>query len=267
MNFQAGTIHWNATRFGQGSQWLIALHGYGQNASLFRHFAEHYGDRYSILAIDLAHHGSNTDIPPTLLFDDAYARIWLEAILEKTGMQRIGMLGFSIGGRISMSLASWFPDQISELILLAPDGLPVSLTYRFLTRTWLGNVIFRRFILYPGVALGIIKAGVACGWMPGKVADYFKNEISTLVKRQQLFDTWMTYRNALPKKQRLRLALKNKKIPVTCVLGKNDKVIPFKKTRKTALERLSGMQLVELEIGHNLLSDKAMKLLSANWRQ
>lgn len=266
MEFQAGDIQWKATRFGTGKTWLIALHGYGQQASLFHHLAEICKDKYSILAIDLAYHGNNDSFQKGFLFDKNYAQVWLDSILEKTGQKQIGLVGYSIGGRISLSLTSWFPELISELILLAPDGVPVSTLYRLLTNNAIGNALFRTFIHSPGFAFGFIKLGVWLKIIPTKVSDFYRNEISTLQKRQQLYDAWMAYRLAIPQYDIIKKYLKKGKISVVCILGRNDKVIPYTKTRKAALKFLPGIQIIELEAGHNLLSDKATKLLAPYWR-
>ncbi|MFM2286537.1 MAG: hypothetical protein RLZZ543_2034 [Bacteroidota bacterium] len=264
MEFQVGSIQWKATRFGSGPQWLIALHGYGQEASVFRHFAELHHDIYSLLVIDLAYHGTQSSMQKGFIFDEAYASAWMQAMLDQLAISKIGLLGYSIGGRISMSIAAWFPEFIEELILIAPDGMPVSSTYRCLTGTRAGQMLFRKFISSPGIAFLLIRLGEKLKLLPLKVADYFRNEISTEEKRQQLFDTWMAYRKCLPQARLLR---EQRALPVMCILGKSDKVIPFRKARRFALKQFASVQLLELNMGHNLLSEKAMKQISAYWKQ
>lgn len=267
MEFQVGSIQWKATRFGSGPQWLIALHGYGQEASVFRHFAELHHDNYSLLVIDLAYHGTQSKMLKGFVFDETYARLWMQTILEQLAISKIGLLGYSIGGRISMSIAAWFPEHIEELILIAPDGLPVSRTYRCLTGTLAGQMLFRKFISSPGIAFLLIRLVERLRLLPMKVADYFRNEISTEEKRQQLFDTWMAYRKCLPQTRSLRAQSTKGTLPVMCILGKSDKVIPFRKARRFALKQFASVQLLELNMGHNLLSEKAMKQISVYWKQ
>ena len=246
---------------------MIALHGYGQEASVFRHFAEHSQLNYSLVVIDLAYHGTQSHMPKGFVFDEAYARLWMQTILEQLGIKQMGVLGYSIGGRICLSLSTWFPEYIDELILIAPDGLPVSTTYRFLTNTHAGQFLFRTFIKQPGIAFLLIRLGEKLQLLPNKVADYFRNEIQNQDKRQQLFDTWMAYRKCIPNRQALSTQSHQGKLPVLCILGKSDKVIPFRKARRFAKRAFSSLQLVELNMGHNLLSEKAMKQISAYWKE
>ena len=267
MEFQAGDIHWNVTQFGQGPQYLIAFHGYGQDAQVFNHFSEISSDTYTILSIDLAFHGKHEKFPKGFLFNREYADIWLSALLDAIGQKTIGLIGYSIGGRIAMSMLEWFPDRISELILFAPDGLPVPKTYLFLTRTRLGQWIFREFISSPRIAFSLIMIGEKLKLISMKVADFYRTEILDAKKRQQLFDTWMAYRKATPSDIRLNKQLKANSKHVMCILGRRDAVIKHAITRKHARKRFPDLQLIELDLGHNLLSNKSIKHLSSYWNK
>ena len=267
MEFQAGGIHWNVSQFGQGPQYLIAFHGYGQDAQAFKHFSEISSDTYSILSIDLAFHGKHEDFPKGFLFNREYADIWLNALLKAIGQKTIGLIGYSIGGRIAMSMLEWFPNRISELILFAPDGLPVPKTYIFLTRTLLGQWIFKGFINSPRIAFSLIMMGEKLKVLSMKVADFYRTEILDASKRQQLFDTWMAYRSAVPSNNRLNKQLKGNSKHVMCILGLRDAVIKHAITRKHARKRFPDLKLIELDLGHNLLSNKSIKHLSSYWNK
>ncbi len=266
MDIQAGDICWKAETLGEnpgtGPKLLVALHGYGQDSSVFRHLAGLLGSRYTFLAIDLAFHGKNKDLPKGFEFDELYARKWVEAILAKTGKSELCIAGYSIGARIALSVASWCPEQVNELLLLAPDGLPVSSSYKLLTSTLAGNNRFRASVTNPGLAFSLIRIGQALKIIPPKAADFFRNEIATRGKRQQLYDCWMAYRNAIPDGSVLRKRSLSGKLIVTCVLGHFDSVIPFKKTRRRLLKILPDARIIELKMGHNLVSEKSVKKLS-----
>lgn len=266
MEILVGSQLWQVSSFGQGEKPLIALHGYGQDSSWFRHHQEIFGNSYTVYSIDLAYHGSQSSLPKGLVFDELYARKWMEAILEKTGQSKIGIIGYSIGARIALSLASQFPDTISELLLLAPDGMPVTRTYKWLTSSYLGPIIFKAFIYSPGFAFLLINIGIKLGLLSKKVADFYKNEIGSISKRQKLYDTWMFYRKAIPNYSRLQKMIKKNQLPITCILGKDDRVIPLKRTKEFASKELAGLEIIELELGHNLLSDKGARLLTEFWK-
>ncbi|MEX1188630.1 MAG: alpha/beta hydrolase [Bacteroidia bacterium] len=266
MEISIGDHHWQVTTFGSGKKVLVAFHGYGQDSSWFKHHEEVLGESYTIYAIDLAYHGAQSNLPKGIEFDELYARRWLESILSKCGESQIGLLGYSIGARIAMTIASWMPEAISELWLIAPDGMPVSKTYRFLIGNFLGKAVFKSFISSPNFAFLLLSAGSRSGLLSKKVAAFYKNEIASISKRQKLYDTWMAYRTALPNYAEIHKQVVRKHLHITCILGKDDRVIPLKRTRNFAMKKIGSVELIELELGHNLLSDKGARLLSDYWK-
>lgn len=164
-------------------------------------------------------------------------------------------------------MLEWFPDRISELILFAPDGLPVPKTYLFLTRTLLGQWIFKEFISSPRIAFSLILMGEKLKIISMKVADFYRTEILDTSKRQQLFDTWMAYRKATPSDKRLNKQLNSNSKHIMCILGRRDAVIKHAITRKHARKRFPDLQLIELDLGHNLLSNKSIKQFSEYWNK
>jgi hypothetical protein len=84
--------------------------------------------------------------------------------------------------------------------------------------------------------------------------------------RKQLYDTWISYREALPDYTVLSHLNDKGKLAITCILGKDDAIIRFPKTRKFLRRNLPDAQIIELEIGHNILSDKGVKKLFEYWK-
>jgi len=260
MKIKVGKNEWNITVLGNGENLLVAFHGYGQNHAVFEHLSELMHQTHSIWCIDLAYHGANQTISSDFLFDDEYAKELIHQVLLISGKSQIGLMGYSIGGRIAISAVQVFPNCVTELFLLAPDGLPVSKAYNFLTHTVIGNFLFKSFVNHAGFAVFLIKIGKAAKIFSSKLADYYLFEIATHDKRKQLHDTWMAYKKAIPNKQ--QLLNWNKKGDVTCVLGKHDGIIPVQKTQKYLKKFLPNSRVIILEAGHNLLSEKAVKRLS-----
>jgi pimeloyl-ACP methyl ester carboxylesterase len=261
MEIQVGEWNWVFNRFGSGSRLLIAFHGYGQDSSWFRHHEELFGENYTILAVDLAYHGKQEAFLPGFQFNQTYSKEWLKAVCESLGISSVSLMGYSIGARVALSITGWHPEFITELWLLAPDGLPVSTTYRLLTNTGAGKFIFKSFVNSPGFSLNLIRLFQKTGILHPKVADFYRTEIGTKERRKKLFDTWMAYRKAQPDYTVIRKQLDNSKLKLTCVLGKEDRVIPLRKTKSFIINNLQGADIIELELGHNLLSDKGARLL------
>ncbi|MBS1782953.1 MAG: hypothetical protein JSS78_07790, partial [Bacteroidetes bacterium] len=55
IRLEGGTIHY--IKIGSGKRLLLCFHGYGNNASLFIPFQKYLSNDFTILSIDLPHHG------------------------------------------------------------------------------------------------------------------------------------------------------------------------------------------------------------------
>lgn len=261
MEILVGEDRWKYTLYGKGANILVAFHGYGQDAGVLRHLAKGLGEEYRFVAIDLAYHGENSAWRENFTFDEHYAQDWLNAVLSHFQCHSIALLGYSIGARIALFIASCRPERIRELWLLAPDGLPVSLAYRFLTSTWVGLFIFRRFVGRPGLARFLVYLGLRCRVFSKKTGNFYLKEMETSQKRRQLYNTWIAYRSALPDRKVLFEANRSGQLAVTGVLGRTDVVIPFRKTLRRMRAVFPELALLELDLGHNLLSEKAARVL------
>lgn len=261
MEIKVDDYQWVFNCFGSGKKVLLAFHGYGQDNHWFRHHEDLFGKEFKIYAVDLAFHGLHEQFSKGLLFDSSYSEKWLSEILKALNLEKIGLMGYSIGARKALSMAAWNPDLISELWLLAPDGLPVSGMYKLLTNTKAGHLLFKSFISSPGFSLGLIKLLEKLHIIHNKVANFYRTEIGSRPKRQKLFDTWMAYRKAQPEFRVLQERMNNDRLSITCILGKEDRVIPCARTKKFVLRTLIGTNIIELDLGHNLLSDKGARLL------
>jgi hypothetical protein len=77
----------------------------------------------------------------------------------------------------------------------------------------------------------------------------------------------MAYRKATPSDKRLNKQLNANSKHVMCILGRRDAVIKHGITRKHARKRFPDLQLIELDLGHNLLSNKSIKQFSEYWNK
>src|SRR6266487_4172329 len=108
-------------RFGSGPNVAICFHGYGEDASTFVFLEKFAGDQYSFISIDLPFHGKTVWNEGLNFIHTELVEIIKE--ISELKNQKLSIIGFSLGGRIVLSLYQAMPEQIEKLILLAPDGL------------------------------------------------------------------------------------------------------------------------------------------------
>ncbi|MCG5526938.1 alpha/beta fold hydrolase [Halorhodospira sp. 9621] len=107
---------------------LLLLHGlYGSGGNLNR-FTRRFAADYRVLTPDLRNHGRSPHRPgmeyPALAAD-------VEALLDREGVERVAVLGHSMGGKVAMTLALTRPRRVAAVV--AADIAPVAYRHEHAT--------------------------------------------------------------------------------------------------------------------------------------
>lgn len=95
---------------------LVVLHGFTGTAKSWHALAQRLPDVH-VVAVDLIGHGAS-DIPETpQLFEMDVQLQLLHDTFEKLQLSHFALLGYSMGGRIALSYAARYPQQIRKLLL------------------------------------------------------------------------------------------------------------------------------------------------------
>lgn len=100
---------------------LLLLHGLGADHAIWRPTVAALSERFTVYAPDLPGHGQS-DHPKrayTLDFGLAFATAFLDAL----GLERVGVIGASMGGMLATALAVRHPRRVQALVLADPAGL------------------------------------------------------------------------------------------------------------------------------------------------
>jgi 2-succinyl-6-hydroxy-2,4-cyclohexadiene-1-carboxylate synthase len=101
---------------GQGPA-LVALHGFTGSASTWRPLAQAVDQEYAVVAIDILGHGASAKpIEPLRYAMERTAEDML-GVLDALGIAAAHWLGYSMGGRIALSLALAAPERCNSLVL------------------------------------------------------------------------------------------------------------------------------------------------------
>lgn len=96
---------------------LVLLHGHGNEAHLWDDFAPTIAPHYRVLAVDQRGHG-DSDWDAEGRYETEYMVDDLEAMTEALGIERFVLVGFSMGGRVSMSFAGRHPERLAGLVII-----------------------------------------------------------------------------------------------------------------------------------------------------
>ncbi|MBL7741764.1 MAG: alpha/beta hydrolase [Chitinophagaceae bacterium] len=256
--------HVRYLRFGAGPKTVFCFHGYGEEAAAFSFLGKYAGDAYTFYAIDLPFHGQTIwkegyDLTATDLREIINSIQSANRHDTENGNQHLTLMGFSLGGRVALSLYQSQPGMVDKLILLAPDGLKVNFWYWLSTQTWAGNKLFALTMKKPYWFLGLLQLMNKLKLVNSSIFKFVNYYIHDTEARNLLYARWTTFRKLKPDLGRIRQAVTKHKTPVRLIYGRHDRIIlPVRgeKFRKGIEEYCT---LSVIHSGHQVLHEKHVK--------
>ncbi len=105
--------------YGEG-QWLVLLHGAWANHQWWRWQIPELSRYYRVLALDVRGHGKSSPLEKP--YSVAGFAQDLSLLLHKVGAKEVALVGWSMGGIISIEYSLNNPDKVKALILIATRG-------------------------------------------------------------------------------------------------------------------------------------------------
>lgn len=235
-------------------EWVLFLHGFGQDYQAFEPLAISFSDRFQLLGINIFFHGNSTLEAGSPLEPEEWKQV-MNALFQKLGIEKVHLIGFSMGCKFGFLTAQIMPERISSLMFLAPDGMIKNQWYRFATQSFFGRLTllltvrwmpFFRFLTLFLAKTGLIRASL------GRFA---KGEMGTKEKRDRVVNVWLRFRKIWPDWKILPGIITENQLPVLIVLGKFDTIISPKLFKPRRPEWV-GFEWVVLEVGHARIIEK-----------
>jgi pimeloyl-ACP methyl ester carboxylesterase len=118
-------LHYQAE--GQGTP-LIVLHGFLGSLDNFRTLSRRLSAKHTVYSVDLRNHGRS---PHADVMNYAVMAEDILEFLNDRNLPRAALLGHSMGGKVSMQLATSHPERVDKLIVvdIAPRDYPLAQVY------------------------------------------------------------------------------------------------------------------------------------------
>jgi pimeloyl-ACP methyl ester carboxylesterase len=261
-SFRLEYISW-----GSGTETIICFHGFGRRAEDFELFLPLLQSNQRMIAVNLFAH-ENSYFPEERIDNDPlriheWTACW-EAFMKHESFDSFHLIGYSMGGRIALTMLEHMPAKISSVLLFATDGLKKNVLYRFASGTSLGKRIYRRIIDKPDIVFATANFLHALKILHPKLHRFTFVHLDTREKRQQVYDAWLIYKNFFPNLDRLALEINDSGRPFCLVFGKHDSVIPPKLGfRFTASIHRDNVMYV-LPSGHRILTTHLVEWIKNN---
>jgi len=255
-DFQHHDLRLHYRSYGNGPAPIIAFHGFGRTGQDFAVFEQALGDRFTIHAFDLPFHGESP--APTERaqrpFEPNELRDYYTAFADSIGAERFVLMGFSLGGRIALSLLETMPERISQAILIAPDGLKTRPWYRGLASSAWGRARYRSFIERPERVHRIANMVRTTGLMTDKMHRFIIGQSDSTAKRELLHNVWLSFRHIEPDLGTVAANAREHAMPITLVFGAKDSVIKPELASRLQPKAPERITTVIMDAGHQLLT-------------
>lgn len=254
---------WPVRVYGRGRQLIIALHGFGEDGSMFAKWERPLGALFTIVAVDLPYHGnSNSWAPGAFRPKDVIELI--AYLLDDYQASNYTLVGHSFGARTL--LASWkelnaLPNAIW---LLAPDGLATR-RLGLLNRLplWFRKWISRNMENHHHLWTRLARKFHQLGWLDAFSVRYVRHHLSDAFSRQRLMGTWTALPNFPVDREQLLSAIIHDNMPFHLVIGRKDPLIDWGKIEDW-LKKWPASNLHELNAGHDLITEEVAELIRSS---
>ncbi|HEX6916107.1 MAG TPA: alpha/beta hydrolase [Chitinophagaceae bacterium] len=251
ITYRHSRIHY--LEFGTGTSYLFCFHGYGEDASSFRFLESALGHEFTLLAIDFPYHGQ-TEWNELRDFSPADLCAIINSIVPLE-LQTVSLIGYSMGGRIALSMIPELGKRLERVVLVAPDGLHRNFWYWLSTQTGAGNSLFRYTMEHPRWFFGGMTFLRSLGLLNKSIFRFAHSYLDNRNERMMLYQRWTCLRRFRPDQRAITRILKRYQVPLRMLFGSYDRIILSQ--RSTSLDRKNDTIIVRtIRAGHQLLKPK-----------
>jgi pimeloyl-ACP methyl ester carboxylesterase len=242
-----GQIHYQTT--GQGRETYLIFHGFGQNMSHMLAFEHWRTEDQKFIFIDFFHHGKsrwkNSNRKLTL-------EIWRQFITQlqsEESFKEFHLIGYSMGGKVSLLTFEIFGNLVKSLTLLAPDGIKTGLWYSMNSYPTFVHDIFKQVVFKPNRFFGLVNGLQTVGLVEKSLGKFIQTQMETRSQRAQAYLIWKIFSHLQPDLGLIIRLSRQHKLPIHLFVGKFDKMVTEANLRHFAT-KIPSLQTHILPVGH-----------------
>lgn len=246
--------------YGEGERPLVCWHGYGLNAGYFKYFKESLLKDFKIYSVDLFLHGYSDVSDDHPITDEEMSCLFMK-LLEAEELNKVDVLGYSLGGKVVLKLLEQCPGKINRAILLAPDGIELNKWYNMATNYAWANKLFRYYIVNPAGFFRALNMSRRIGMIGRGMERFVRSEMDRAAKRLRVYKVWMLYKDMITNLKQVSENSEQYNIDVHVVFGKFDKVIPPNLRYQWPVRDGSEVRFHVLGVGHDMFRPEVDRFL------
>lgn len=228
VNYKGYAMHYKV--FGNGPGALLAFHGFGGEGDDWGVFENELGNNFTIYAFDIFYHGKSqidAAIDKPKIGKAELGEI-VEAFMNAQKLNRISLIGYSLGGKLCMCLIEILPGKIDNVFLMAPDGIKIGFWNKFVSQTKVGHLVFKQVVKNPKPAFILLKILKKGKLIHHKVDNFLQIQLEEEHNRSRILKMWLLFKDLIPDLTRIQKHIFRYNINFVMFFGKYDLIIPVK---------------------------------------
>jgi pimeloyl-ACP methyl ester carboxylesterase len=159
---------------------VVLVHGLSGSSRWWSRNAPALAERYRVFLVDLPGFGSMRR--PLRPFPLSEAASWLLAWMEAVDLERVHLVGHSMGAFISLRFAAGSPERVRRLILVAPGGFQMRRSHLGYVIPLIRAVRHTTPTFLPLLALDALRAGPLTLWQAARelVAEDVQDDLTSI---------------------------------------------------------------------------------------
>jgi pimeloyl-ACP methyl ester carboxylesterase len=235
---------------------IVLIHGFGAAIDWWDSIAPALAVDHRVICVDLIGHGG-TEAPHSGYSIERQAAL-VSAILDKMGIERVTVIGHSMGGEVATALAEIKPARIDRMILIDTPAT-AGTNFSMATEAYFTPVLGE--LLSHFLSDRAVRAGLAQGFAPGfPVPERFVADLNQLTYTafRKAHDESVVYRKSKPTYQ--RIAELKPLPPLLVIFGDRDAIVPPESANLFA--RIPGAKVTMIEgAGHSPMVESPAKVI------
>ncbi|WP_340644475.1 alpha/beta hydrolase [Phenylobacterium sp.] len=225
---------------------LVVFHGAHANAARWMREAAAWSQHFRVYAVDvIGDAGLSAPSRPPLANEDH--ALWLDDLLAGLELDKVALLGESLGGWLAIDYATRRPERVTQLVLLCPAGtgaqknLLLKALPLLLLGSWGAHKLTELVLGPPPLGPSPLESQV------GELMNLiFQHAHRRMIKIAPFSDE----------------ALKRLAMPVLAIVGGKDVLLDSAGTRRRLSANLAHAQVIYLPEGRHLLPDQTETVLN-----
>ncbi len=230
---------------------ILALHGLGATKGSFLPTVVALADRFRVIAVDQPGFG-DSDKPIGAAYDARFFAAAAASLLDALDLERVHLVGNSLGGRVALELALRHPDRVERVGLLAPSlawrrGRPWLPLLR-LTRPELGLIQLAPRPVVEAIVHGLIP-NAEQGWTAAGVDEFLRAYLTPSGRAAFYAAARHIYLDEPHGEEGFWTRLATLQPDALFVWGRHDRLVPLAFARHVA-DTLPSARHLKLDCGH-----------------